>query len=101
MTGYDVAVNVYPMFNMTITADKNDVSGHFQIRVGSDITAPLSWQATDTAVLTALQVGNTTTPCLLCTIYTYPSLIYLILSIHLSYTLSLISLLFLSPSCRT
>ena len=61
VTGYDVAVNVYPMFNMTITADQSDVSGHFQIRVGSDITTPLSWQATDTAVLTALQVGIITT----------------------------------------
>ena len=54
VTGYDVAVNVYPMFNMTVTADKNDVSGHFQLRVGADVTWPLSHQATDSAVLTAL-----------------------------------------------
>lgn len=43
---------------------------YHQIRVGSDITIPLSWQATDTAVLTALQVGVHSLPILTtCTIY--------------------------------
>ena len=81
VTGYDVAVNVYPLFNMTITADQSDVAGHFQIRVGSDITVPLSWQATDTAVLTALHVSIT---------HYYPNMTYFInaLPSYLSFTIA-------------
>jgi hypothetical protein len=43
------------MVNVTITADNQDISGHFQIAIGSEVTVPLSHDASDSAVLTALQ----------------------------------------------
>lgn len=52
--GSNAAVNIYPMVNISITADNNDISGHFQINVNEQATIPLSWSATDAVVLNAL-----------------------------------------------
>lgn len=42
------------MVNITTYADLNDTTGHFQISVGKYRTIPLSYDATDSAVLSAL-----------------------------------------------
>jgi hypothetical protein len=55
VTGLNIAVNVYPMVNISMTADQDDISGHFQIAIGSQSTVSLSFDATDSTVLTALQ----------------------------------------------
>eukprot|EP01039_Chlorochromonas_danica_P018307 gene18307-21978_t len=55
VTGDNVGVAVYPLFNVTTLADNNDISGHFTIRIGSESTVPLSYQATDSKVLNAVQ----------------------------------------------
>jgi len=54
VTGVDCAVHVFPMVNISIVADKNDLSGFFQIAVGSEITIPLAWDASDASILNAL-----------------------------------------------
>jgi len=55
VSGVDCAVHVFPMINISIVANKDDLSGFFQIAVGHEITIPLSWDASDAAVLNALQ----------------------------------------------
>ena len=55
VTGSDTAVTIYPMLNITMTADVSDIDGHFQISIGSETSIPISYNATDNAVLNALQ----------------------------------------------
>lgn len=55
VSGINPAVAVYPMVNISFTADKADISGHFSITMGHEATIPLSWDATDGAVLNAIQ----------------------------------------------
>ena len=55
VTGVNPAVAVYPLVNVTMTADVGDISGHFSIAIGSEATIPLSWDATDGAVINAVQ----------------------------------------------
>ena len=55
IVGVSAAVSIYPMFNITTSSDySNDISGHFRIGFGAEFTVPLSFQATDSAVLNAL-----------------------------------------------
>ena len=55
VTGANVAVNVYPMLNFTMSAQKPDINGHFTISVGDETTDVLTWDATDGTVLSRLQ----------------------------------------------
>ena len=55
VTGVNAAVAVYPLVNVTMTADVADISGHFSLALGSEATIPLSWNATDGAVIAAVQ----------------------------------------------
>jgi len=55
VTGTNAAVNVYPTLNISMIADNYDISGHFQIAIGKDSSVPLSFAATEGAVLSALQ----------------------------------------------
>jgi hypothetical protein len=52
--GVDVGIDVYPMVNISMVADKDDISGHFRIAIGDESTIPLTWDVTDAALLNAL-----------------------------------------------
>ena len=60
LLGESPAVSVYSLVNISMVADLDDITGSFDIAVGSAVTAvPLAWDATDNAILTAL--NNLTT----------------------------------------
>jgi len=54
ISGHNANINVYPLLNISIAADNNDISGQFQIALDDQISTPLSWDATDSAIMSAL-----------------------------------------------
>jgi len=58
VTGTNSAVGVYPVVNITTTAQKPDISGQFTIRLGTESTSVLSYRATTKKVLEALNGLN-------------------------------------------
>lgn len=54
LNGTNVGLNIYPLVNISMTADNADMTGHFQIVIGDEATMPLSWSASDAVVLNAL-----------------------------------------------
>jgi hypothetical protein len=55
VSGVRAGVAVYPLVNVTMTADQADIGGHFALTLGNERTVSLSWDATDGAVLNAVQ----------------------------------------------
>ena len=54
VTGVDIGLNNYNMFNMTTTAENDDIDGHFRIAIGAEFSIPLVHDATNAAVLNAI-----------------------------------------------
>lgn len=54
ITGTNAALNTYGMFNMTTIAEEDDITGHFRIGFGAEITSQLALQATDQTIMNAL-----------------------------------------------
>jgi hypothetical protein len=55
ITGKNSAVHIYPLFNLTLTSQKNDMSGDFRIYLGNEVTGPISHKATQKKVLSELE----------------------------------------------
>ena len=54
VVGPNAALGVYQMLNITTTAFRDDISGHFQIAIGESWTPSISFASTDLAVTNAL-----------------------------------------------